>query len=245
MTLPLIYADWPLQEKLYAFTTTRLGGVSKAPFDNFNLALHVEDNKQCVYENRHRLQANLLPTTHVKWLKQTHSNIVVNASHIEADLIQADAAFTTDNNIACAVLTADCLPILLSDKNANCIAAIHAGWRGVINGVIENTIAAMREHAKPEYAWLGPAIAAQSFEVGDDVYEAYKQREVRLVKCFDAKKSGKWNLNIYQAAKIILNSADINKVFGGKYCTYNDSDQFFSYRRQSVTGRMATIISKR
>jgi len=245
MTMSLIYPDWPLQEKVVAFTTTRSGGVSQPPFDNFNLALHVSDNSSDVCENRNRLQANVLPNTQIKWLKQTHSNIVVNASTIEADSVEADAAFTVDNNIACAVLTADCLPILLSDCNAKCIAAIHAGWRGVINGVIERTVTAMRDYAKPEYAWLGPAIGVQAFEVGDDVYAAYSQRDTQLTNTFYAKKPGKWSLDIYQAAKLVLNSADIHNVFGGEYCTYSDSDQFFSYRRQSNTGRMATIISKR
>lgn len=245
MKTKYIYPEWPLQEKVCAFTTTRLGGVSKEPYDKLNLALHVKDEHAAVNENRNRLHANLPAKTKIKWLKQTHSNIAVNASEIEADLVEADAAYTTNNNIACAVLTADCLPILLSDKNGECVAAIHAGWRGVINGVINNTITAMSDFVCPEYAWLGPAIGAEVFEVGEDVYSAYMQFDEKMMECFKPGEPGKWNLNIYQAAKIVLKSADIDKVFGGDFCTYSDSDQFYSYRRKAITGRMATIIHKR
>ena len=165
-------------------------------------------------------------------------------------MIEADAAYTVDNKIACAVLTADCLPILLADKQGECIAAVHAGWRGVINGVIENTVLKMSEHVKPEYAWLGPAIGTEVFEVGEDVHTGFLQSNPAYRECFINKKSmhgetHKWNLNIYQAAKMVLNAADIFNIFGGEYCTYTDTDQFFSYRRQATTGRMATIIAKR
>ena len=246
----LIYPNWPLQDKVNAFTTTRNGGVSSAPFDSFNLAMHVHDDAADVQANRQQLQKYLSDQVQIKWLKQVHGNHVVNASAIAADEVEADAAFTTDEHIACAVLTADCLPILISDKNGECIAAVHAGWRGVINGVITNTISAMSSHVKPSYAWLGPAIGPSVFEVGEDVCDAYNQTDFAFKDCFiekntHPKKTGKWNLNIYQAAKVVLNAADISNVYGGEYCTFNDSDQFYSYRRNAVTGRMATIISKR
>ena len=250
MNLPLIVPDWPLMDKLIAFTTRRVGGVSQAPYDNFNLAMHVDDKVADVLTNRQRLQQFIGNEIQVKWLKQIHSNTVVNASTIEPDMIEADAAYTVDNKIACAVLTADCLPILLADKQGECIAAVHAGWRGVINGVIENTVLKMSEHVKPEYAWLGPAIGAEVFEVGEDVYTGFLQSNSAYRECFINKKSmhgetHKWNLNIYQAAKMVLNASDIFNIFGGEYCTYTDTDQFFSYRRQATTGRMATIIAKR
>ena len=249
MSLPLIAAEWPLADKLIAFTTTRQGGVSQAPYDNFNLALHVEDNVKHVFENRQRLQKQFTESVRIKWLKQVHSSCVVDAAMIGADVVEADAAFTLDNNIACAVLTADCLPILLADKNAQCIAAVHAGWRGLLNGIIENTIEQMIQHVNVDYAWLGPAIGPQAFEVGEDVYSQYIKTNKAFSRCFIEKATHnqppKWNLNIYQAAKLVLNAADISNVFGGEYCTYNDTDQFFSYRRQATTGRMATIIAKR
>lgn len=250
MTLSLIRPSWPIQEKVQAFTTTRAGGVSQPPYNDLNLALHVDDNVSDVQNNRQQLCRLISPETEIKWLKQIHSNKVVNASNVEPDVVEADAAFTTEKNIACAVLTADCLPILISDKNGECVAAVHAGWRGVLNGVISNTIQAMSEFARPEYAWFGPAIGAQAFEVGEDVYSEFVQSNLAFAECFrpkvvDQEKPGKWNLNIYKAAKIVLNSAGISNIFGGEFCTFSDTDQFFSYRRQNVTGRMATIIAKR
>lgn len=245
MSLHLIYPDWPLTEVVAAYTTTRGGGVSQAPYDDFNLALHVKDNNKHVERNRRRLQEEILLDTQVKWLKQTHSNIVVNAANVEADTVEADAAYTIENNVACAALTADCLPILLSDKYGECVAAVHAGWRGVINGVIQNTITAMSEYVKPDYAWLGPAIGPQAFEVGADVYQQYLHCDKSFSQCFTQQDSAKWKLNIYQAAKQVLNSAEIMHIYGGDFCTYSDADQFFSFRRQATTGRMATFIYKR
>ncbi len=246
---PLIYPNWPLQDKVLAFTTTRIGGVSQAPYNDFNLAMHVNDNPSHVVTNREKLQ-EYMPDIEIKWLKQIHSNKAVDAATIDPDLVEADAAFTIESNIACAVLTADCLPILLSDEHGKCIAAVHAGWRGLLSGVVNNTVLAMSKYKKPSYAWLGPAIGPHVFEVGEDVYEGYMQsnpvfKNSFTVKKTDIKKSPKWNLNIYQAAKVVLNTSDITNIFGGGYCTYTDSDQFFSYRRQAETGRMATIISTR
>ncbi len=240
MSLQLIYPDWPLQNKVTAFTTTRMGGVSSEPYNEFNLALHVGDNHNDVLSNRHRINEYLGGSIDVKWLKQTHSTITMDAANIEAD-----ASFTTSKNIACAVLTADCLPLLFSDDNGECIGATHAGWRGLVDGVIENTIHVMSHYIKPTHVWLGPAIGPQSFEVGEDVFKDYIKRNADFESCFKAIKSGKWNLDIYQAAKIVLKAADILNIYGGSYCTYSDEEQFFSYRRHSVTGRMVTIIARR
>ena len=245
MSLQLIYPDWPLQDKLVAFTTTRKGGASKRPYHELNPALHVGDNQQNVLCNRQHIQQYLGVADDVKWLKQTHSTLVVNATGIEADEIEADASFTTSKNIACAVLTADCLPLLFSDRDAKCVGATHAGWRGLVDGVIENTIMAMSQVIKPTHVWLGPAIGPSALEVGEDVFNAYLERNAAFEACFKVKNPGKWNLDIYQAAKIVLEAADISNIYGGSFCTYSDEDQFFSYRRNSVTGRMATIIARR
>ncbi|MFK8027423.1 MAG: peptidoglycan editing factor PgeF [Gammaproteobacteria bacterium] len=245
MSVKLIHPDWPLQDKVTAFTTTRKEGVSDAPYNECNLALHVGDIQSDVLSNRQQINDYLGRGIDIKWLKQTHSSIVLNATHIDADVNEADASFTMKKGVACAVLTADCLPILFSDANGECVGATHAGWRGLVGGVVENTIQAMSQHIKPSYAWLGPAIGPTAFEVGDDVYEIYVNRDVSFKTCFEAKKPGKWNLDIYQAAKIVLKQADIANIYGGSYCTYNDENRFFSYRRHSVTGRMATIITKR
>ncbi|MDW3096335.1 MAG: peptidoglycan editing factor PgeF [Gammaproteobacteria bacterium] len=244
MNMRLIEPNWPLQGKVTAFTTTRVGGCSASPYDEFNLALHVGDKKQDVLRNRHQLDEFLGVDYTTKWLRQTHSTITVDASVIDADVIEADASFTSCKNIACAVLTADCLPLLFSDEKGECVGATHAGWRGLVDGVIESTIGAMSQIKKPEYVWLGPAIGPDAFEVGSDVFEAYMLRNNEFERCFKVKESGKWILNIYQAAKIVLKAADIENIYGGDYCTYGDEQQFFSYRRNSVTGRMATIIAR-
>lgn len=245
MSMQLIKPDWPLQDKVTAFTTTRTDGHSSSPYDEFNLALHVGDNKKSVLRNRHRLEEFLGTDISTKWLRQTHSTITVDASAIDADVIEADASFTQSKNIACAVLTADCLPLLFSDENGECVGATHAGWRGLAEGVIETTIDAMSQIRKPNYVWLGPAIGPDAFEVGEDVFEAYIHRNAEFKRCFKTQKSGKWTLNIYQAAKIVLKAADIEHIYGGEYCTYHDEKRFFSFRRNSMTGRMATIIARR
>ncbi len=245
MSLQLIYPDWPLRDKVTAFATSRIGGVSRYPYNELNPALHVADNQEDVIKNRLLLEEHLGKNIETKWLKQTHSTTVADAAIIDTDVIEADASFTTSKNVACAVLTADCLPLLFSDYNGECIGAAHAGWRGLVNGVIENTIKVMSQYIKPTYVWLGPAIGPSAFEVGNDVLEAYIKRNTEFKSCFKVKKAGKWNLDIYQAAKIVLKAADITNIYGGSYCTYSDKDQFFSYRRNSVTGRMATIIARR
>ena len=245
MNLPLIYPDWPLEDKVCAFTTTRAGGCSTSPYDGFNLAIHVDDQVEDVIKNRNRLNEYFSFTSSPKWLQQTHSNIVVRADEIEPDSIEADATFATTRNEICAVLTADCLPVLLADRNGECVAAAHAGWQGLAKGIIQETIHAMSDYIKPEYAWLGPAIGPQAFEVGEDVYDTYMDSNIAYQRAFSAKKPGKWNLDIYAAAKIVLAAADIPYVYGGAYCTYQDQDRFFSYRRSEKTGRMATVIMRK
>jgi YfiH family protein len=245
MSLELIYPDWPLRDKVTAFTTTRAGGVSAVPYNELNPALHVGDKQNDVMENRLLIDKYLGKNVEAKWLKQTHSTIAMDAASIDADVIEADASFTTSRKIACAVLTADCLPLLFSDNNSECIGATHAGWRGLVDGVIESTINAMSQYIKPTYVWLGPAIGPNAFEVGEDVLEAYIERNASFESCFTVKKPGMWNLDIYQAAKIVLEAAGISNIYGGSYCTYNDESRFFSYRRNPVTGRMATIIARR
>ena len=143
------------------------------------------------------------------------------------------------------MLTADCLPVLFSDPDGECVGAAHAGWQGLCKGILEQTIQSMSAYIKPDYAWLGPAIGPNALEVGDDVFQAYINRNSEFKKAFTQIESGKWLLNLYDAAKIVLLAADINKIYGGSYCTYTESERFFSYRRNAVTGRMATIIKRK
>ena len=245
MSLELIHPDWPLNEKVCAFTTTRDGGSSYTPYDSLNLALHVNDQSQHVLKNREILNQQMDFKSSPKWLKQTHSSIVVDAGRIQADSVEADASFTTSKNEICAVLTADCLPVLFSDRHGECVGVAHAGWQGLVKGILQQTIDAMSAYIKPEFAWLGPAIGPASFEVGEEVREAYLKCNSEYRKAFKAKQPGKWDLDIYKAAKIVLAAADITHVYGGTYCTYRDEKRFFSYRRNQNTGRMATIIMRK
>ena len=242
MKFAAIYPDWPLGNKINALTTVRVGGASQIPFDSFNLALHVGDERSHVMANRATLRQQLQLNQEPKWLQQIHSNTVVEASAITPDSAQADASYTTQAGIVCAVLTADCLPILVSDVDGSCVGVIHAGWRGLLAGVIQQTIKAMSAYAKPYYVWLGPAIGPTAFQVGSDVLEPLVAQDSSFERAFVSDGSGKWKLDIYQVAKIVLAAADISAVYGGNFCTYTDSERFFSYRRESTTGRMATLI---
>ena len=242
MKFQAIYPNWPLGKKVNALTTTRTGGHGQVPFNDFNLALHVGDKPEVVLANRILLCEQLGLKQQPRWLQQTHSNKVVDASSVAPDCAQVDASYTTEVGVICAVLTADCLPILLSDKNGSCVGVVHAGWRGLLGGVIQQTIRAMSACCKPQYAWLGPAIGPGVFEVGSDVFEPFVAQDSRLRQAFVNSKAGKWKLDIYQAAKIVLAAADISDVYGGDYCTYTNNEQFFSYRRERMTGRMATLI---
>ena len=245
MTLQLITPDWPFNDKVVAFTTMRTNGFSQSPYDSFNLAIHVQDRDKDVLKNRAYLEEQLGFKSAPKWLRQTHSKIVMRAEDVDIDNTEADASFTTQKNQICAVLTADCLPVLLADAEGQCVAAVHAGWQGLLKGVIQETIKAMSAEVKPEYAWLGPAIGPKAFEVGEDVYEPYIQENPEYENAFKVKKQGKWYLDIYTAAKVVLTAADITKIYGGSHCTYTEREQFFSFRRNATTGRMATIIMRK
>ncbi len=237
-----ITPDWPLQDRVSALTTTRNGGVSVSPYDTLNLALHVGDQEPRVIANRTMLRERLQLAQEPKWLQQTHSNKVVDAAKVHADAVIADASYTTEPDVACAVLTADCLPIVFSDESGACVGIAHAGWRGLLQGIIQSTVAAMSTCSPPAYAWLGPAIGPQAFEVGDDVYLPYTRQNAAFEEAFTAIGPGKWRLDIYRAAKIVLAAADIFSVYGGDYCTYSDDEYFYSYRRSHCTGRIATLV---
>ena len=237
----IISAQWPLMDRVAVVTTTRAGGVSKPPFDSFNLAAHVGDDPQAVAANRSLLNQYLnLPNPPV-WLKQTHSAKVIEASTSINSVEEGDALFTSQPNVVCAVMTADCLPIVLSDHESQCIAIVHAGWRGLIEGIIENTVAAMRRHCTPSMAWLGPAIGASAFEVKADVYQAYLAKNQHFASCFQACSQHAWHFDIYAAARLVLSRAGVEHTYGGDLCTVSDAQKFFSYRRDGVTGRQVTL----
>lgn len=233
-----IFPNWNAPENVHAVMTTRLGGVSKSPYDSFNLATHVEDDLAAVLENRHLLKTKLNLPDEPFWLEQIHSNTVVEAS-TKLLLPKADASFTTQKNVVCVVMTADCLPVLLCSKDGKKIAAVHAGWRGLENGIISKTVAALQ--TKDLTVWFGAAIGANCFEVGDEVRNAFLEKSADYANAFKENGS-QWFCDIYQLARIELLQLGISDVFGGEFCTVSDSSRFYSYRRDKQTGRMATLI---
>ena len=234
-----ILPDWQAAPGVRALATTRRGGVSRAAWQGFNLADHVGDDARAVAANRALLRREL-PAEPV-WLAQVHGVVCVDAA-LAAPGTQADASFTRRRGVVCAVLTADCLPVLLCDDRASVVGVAHAGWRGLAAGVIEAAVAAMDEPGECLMAWLGPAIGPRAFEVGGEVREKFLARDPRAASAFAATAGGKWLCDIYQLARQRLDALGIRRVAGGEWCTANDDESFFSYRRDGVSGRMASLI---
>jgi polyphenol oxidase len=229
-------------------TTLRRGGVSRAPYDDgsgaggLNLGTHVGDLPQHVEQNRLLVQA-LLPARPA-WLSQIHGTAVVDAAGA-TDTPKADASVATRRDLVCAIQTADCLPVLFCDAAGRVVGAAHAGWRGLAGGVLQNTITAMRNAGADEIlAWLGPAIGPQRFEVGEDVLNAFAAVDVKTGAAFEpvAGRPGKYLADIYRLARVMLAKVDVQRVYGGGLCTMTDDRRFYSYRRDKVTGRMASLI---
>ncbi|MGZ8200946.1 MAG: peptidoglycan editing factor PgeF [Methylosarcina sp.] len=235
----LIIPDWPAPENIKSAVTLRTGGVSEGPYESLNMALHVGDDSERVRQNRQIVNILLKLPSEPIWLEQVHGNRVVRARH-DLSAPQFDASFTEEAGMVCAVMTADCLPLLMCAADGSQVAAVHAGWRGFLAGVIGNTVAAFGE--REVMAWLGPAIGPECFEVGSEVRDAFLLKSKSSTAAFKAGKNGKWLANIYQLARNELAEFGITRVYGGNFCTVTEADRFFSYRRESVTGRMATLI---
>ena len=230
-------------------TDNAIGDSTCSGYGGFNLATHVGDDLPAVEANRLKLATDLcLPSTPV-WLDQIHSNKVIHAdikiqnqkTHTQQDLPQADASVATTSKVVCAVLTADCLPVFFCNQSGTEVAVAHAGWRGLHAGVLRKTVESMNSAADKIYAYLGPAIGPQSFEVGEEVFQAFVEKNRKNQTAFVMNKEGHYLCDIYQLARIELQSMGVNHIDGGGLCTYSDS-RFYSYRRQSVTGRMASLI---
>lgn len=235
----MIQPDWPAHARVKCLMTTREGGVSQAPWTSLNLGDHVGDDPLHVAANRARLRRQL--PAGAGWLRQVHSARVVELGR-EPDP-EADASFTREAGQVCAVLTADCLPVLLCDRAGSVVAAAHAGWRGLAGGVLEATVAAMQVPPEEILAWMGAAIGPQAFEVGDEVREAFVAQHPRAAAAFMSQPTpGKWLADIYQLSRIRLAHAGVQAIYGGGRCTFSEADSFFSYRRDGVTGRMAALI---
>ncbi|MBC7405591.1 MAG: peptidoglycan editing factor PgeF [Cytophaga sp.] len=230
-----------------AFSSTRAGGMSKAPYqgncveDGLNLGGHVDDDPEAVAHNR-RLFNNYLPSC-ATFLSQVHGTDVVDAGQSTQNQI-ADGSFTTKSGVVCAVLTADCLPVLLSDTLGTVVAAVHAGWRGLAGGILQAAVQKMRDAGAIEIlAWMGPAIGPEQFEVGSEVLHAFPKLGASALQCFiPINKSDKYLANIYLLAQHALIDAGVFQIDGAMRCTVTESDKFYSYRRDGITGRMASVI---
>ena len=233
--------DWPAPANVRAVVTTRRGGGSVPPYDTFNLATHVEDDPQAVAANRSRLRDVLELPSEPLWLNQVHGTGVVDAA-VAGQGSDADGAFATAPGAICAVMTADCLPVLLCDRAGLRVAAAHAGWRGLLNGVVEAAVEALDTPPEELLAWLGPAIGPDAFEVGGEVRDAFLSDDPGAAGAFRPSPAGRWLADIYLLARRRLARVGLSAVHGGGFCTFSDVERFYSYRRDGRTGRMASLI---
>jgi len=233
--------NWPAPSHIKSLQTLRAGGKSEGKYKSFNLATHVNDDIDLVNSNRELLDQFLPSSPH--WLNQTHS---VDVIELPSATFNADASYTRDKNTVCVVQTADCLPLLVTNKKGTIVAAIHAGWRGLLNGVIENTIHKMNMSPNELLVWLGPAISQKLFEVGADVKNNFCEKDQHAEKAFRAIPDQKWLADIYHLAKMRLKASGVTEIYGGSvtddYCTFANKLDYFSYRRDGETGRMASLI---
>lgn len=253
MSADWIVPDWPAPPSVRALATTRGGAEGGEglgfddPYGNFNLATHVGDDPQTVAANRQRLRFGARLPDEPLWLNQVHGIRVLRAEYYRQGM-QPDADDGADACVArtpgpvCTVLTADCLPLLLCDAQGTVVAAAHAGWRGLAAGVIESTVAAMQIAPARLLAWLGPAIGASAFEVGDEVRAVFCRHDAQAASAFVAHAQGKWLCDLYLLARQRLAALGVSQVCGGEWCTFSDPRRFYSYRRDGATGRMATLI---
>lgn len=237
-------ADWPAPPGVHVISTFRGNpslGVSQGPWASLNLGDHVGDDPAAVAENRGRLRKAAGLASEPKWLAQVHGTRVADLDSAEL-AGPADAALTRRDGVACAILTADCLPIVFATESGDAVAAAHAGWRGLAAGVIESTVRSLAAPPESLLAWLGPAISIEHFEVGSEVREAFVRRDLRAGGAFQVNARGRFMADLGVLARLQLQSLGVERVYGGGECTYARTDRYFSYRRDGPTGRQATLI---
>jgi polyphenol oxidase len=245
MPVQWITPDWPAPAVVKAAATLRTGGVSEGTFAGLNLGVHVGDDPAAVAENRRLLRVALQLPAEPTWLNQVHGMNVVPA---DSDQATSSAPPTADASVAyrsgsvCVVLTADCLPVLFCDRQGTRVGAAHAGWRGLVGGVLARTIETLGVPPSQLLAWLGPAIEQDAFEVGPEVQEQFVARDPNNVAAFRGNERGRWQADLYQLARNELARLGVHAVHGGGFKCFADSERFFSYRRESLTGRMATLV---
>lgn len=242
--LQLLRPDWPAPANIHAWSTSRVQGVSESPYDGLNLAQHVGDQAAAVEQNRQSLAQVLALPRPPLWLNQVHGRQVVNAAEWTSPGSQpdADAAYSLQAGVVCVVMTADCLPLLVCNRRGDRVAAAHAGWRGLAAGVIESTLAALQEPAEDLLVWLGPAIGPAAFEVGEEVRQAFVAEDAATASAFRQNRHGHYLADIYALARHRLQAFGVRAIYGGGYCTFDDADHFYSYRRDGKTGRQASLI---
>ena len=240
--LPLLRPDWPAPARVRACVTTRVRGVSEGPYASFNLGVHVGDDAAHVAANRARLREALGLAAEPVWLRQVHG-VQVALLPAASDTLEVDASVARQPGIACAILTADCLPVLFCDDAGSVVGAAHAGWRGLLAGVLENTVQAMKVSPSRVMAWLGPAIGPQAFEVGAEVRSAFIERDPAAAAAFASSTApGKYLADLYVLARLRLRAGGVSRIYGGGFCTYGDRERFYSFRRDGVCGRMASLV---
>ena len=232
---------WPAPSNVRAWSTLRGGGASRGAYASLNLGAHVGDDAQHVAANREHVERELGLPGVPHWLNQVHGTTVVEVGSAGA-VPTADAAFTRASGRICCVLTADCLPVLLTDRDGSVVAAAHAGWRGLAAGVLQNTVQAMAVPAREIIAWLGPAISVAHFEVGGEVRDRFVANDPGAAVAFEANARGRWQADLYALGRRALHAAGVEDVYGGDACTFAEADRFFSHRRAAPCGRMATLI---
>lgn len=242
--LQIIVPQWPLQglveQKVTAFCTTRSGGFSEGGFASLNLAEHVQDDAKSVEKNRRLLREQFALPENPQWLQQTHSTNVIELDH--SLLREGDAAICSIPGRIAVVLTADCLPVLFCNKTGSEVAAAHAGWRGLLNGILEKTINSMSSDNAQLMAWLGPAIGPSQFEVGCEVMDSFVAADASAKACFVQNRPGHYLADLYALARLRLQKAGVSHISGGEFCTFSEAQRFFSYRRENTTGRQASLI---
>jgi polyphenol oxidase len=237
-----IAPDWPAPATVRAVVTTRQGGASLGPYASMNLGDHVGDTPEHVLANRATLaQIAQLPRQPL-WLRQVHGADVLVATAASLPQVEADAAVTRAKGVVCGVMTADCLPVFFCDRRGTRVGVAHAGWRGLANGVLAQTVAALGCAPSELMAWLGPAIGPRAFQVGHDVVDAFVQADPAAAAAFAPQDAERWLADIYALARLRLHAAGVTQVYGGTFCTHTDAARFFSYRRDGITGRMASLI---
>ena len=237
-----IEADWSAPDGVVAGCSTRTGGTSSGPYESLNLGAHVGDDPDAVRENRRRLVAGCKLPAEPVWLNQVHGCEVISEPETG---MAADAAVTTQRGVICAVMIADCLPVLFCNDDDTQVGAAHAGWRGLAAGVLEHSVASFAVAPDRLQAWLGPAISQHAFEVGDEVRDAFVTHDSAAERHFEQNARGRWQADLYGLARQRLTAAGVERVSGGGLCTFREPSRFFSHRRDGNSGRMAAFVFRR